>query len=203
MLYLLDYFFSANKGENAVWVHSGTLLLIDQYKAWEPKIKKKKNLWAKISEIMQLHGYSYNSEQCEGKWKTLVRSLKKVADHNSKSGNELKIHPYEDELSFFSAQPNVKPSYIVGSTIDGAVQNVGESDPTGESDTDNGRSPSPAPVPAKKKRSNVSEVLDVLKEHMLTQSARQAEALQRQEMMHQERMSVMKGFLDVFRDMRK
>ncbi|CAB3981319.1 Hypothetical predicted protein [Paramuricea clavata] len=56
------------------------------------------------------------AEQCEGRWKTLVRGAKKAADHNSKSGNDLKTHPYEDELEFYSERPNIKPAYLVSSS---------------------------------------------------------------------------------------
>ncbi len=68
------------------------------------------------------------------------------------------------------------------------------------------RSASPAPpahTPAKKKRSNVSEVLEVLKEHIGGQNARQQENNQRQKEMHEECLAVMKGFLEVFKDMKK
>ena len=62
------------------------------------------------------------------------------------------------------------------------------------------RSTAQAPVPSKKKRSNVSEVLGVLKEHMSSvQNARQQEAMQRQKEMHEERMAVPRGFLDFFK----
>ena len=173
------------------------MLLTDQYKSFEGKIKKKKHLWAKIAEIMEQHGYCYTAEQCEGRWKTLVRGVKKVADHNSKSGNDLKTHPYEDELEFYSERPNVKPAYLVsssGASVD--LESIEE-----DSEEDSTRSISPAP--AKKRRSNVSEVLDVLKVHIQSQSDRHQETLQIQEQMHQERMTVMKGFLDVFKDMKR
>lgn len=72
-----------------------------------------------------------------------------------------------------------------------------------EEDSTRSISPVPAPAPAKKRRSNVSEVLDVLKVHIQSQSDRHQETLQIQEQMHQERMTVMKGFLDVFKDMKR
>jgi hypothetical protein len=76
--------------------------------------KSRRNICgAKIAEIMEQHGYCYTVEQCEGRWKTLVRGVKKVADYNFKSGNDLKTHPYEDELQFYSERPNIKPAYLV------------------------------------------------------------------------------------------
>ena len=49
----------------------------------------------------------------------------------------------------------------------------------------------------------MSEVLDVLKEHISVQNARQEENMQQQEEMHQKRIAVMEGFLEVFKDMKK
>ena len=135
--------------------------------------------------------------------------MKKVTDHNAKTGNDLKRHPYEEQLDFLIEQPNIKPSYIAGSTVDGNHQlDVDETTNEGsDSDLDSSiseRSPAPpAPTPAKKKWSNISEVLEVLKDHISLQNARQQENIIRQKEMHEERMAVMKGFLDVFKDMKK
>ena len=164
--------------ESVQWTRPDTLLLI--------KIKKEKTLWNKIAELMKLHKYSYTSDQCEGRWKTLMKSLKKVTDHNAKTGNDLKKHPYEAQLDFIIDRPNIKPAYIQGSTTDSSLDDENTTNAGNDSDSDSSvsdrstttPSPAPAPVPAKKKRSNVSEVLDVLKEHMSVQNARQQEAMQ-------------------------
>ena len=183
-----------------MWQYSDTLLLISQYKALESKIKKK-DLWRKIADSMHTNGYCYIPDQREGRWKTLVhiRGVKRVADHNAKSENAPKKHQFEDELEFYSERPNVKPTYLVSST--GTTENLDAS--LEEDCEEEGQSKSPVPVPAKKKRSNISDVLDVLKVHIQVQSDRHQETLQRQEQMHQERLTVMKGFLDVYKDMSK
>ena len=183
-----------------MWQYSDTLFLISQYKALESKIKKK-DLWSKIADVMQTNGYCYTADQCKGRWKTLVRGVKRVADHNAKTGNAPKKHPFEDELEFYSERLDVKPTYLVSST--GTFENLDGS--LEEDSEEEGRSKSlvPVPVPAKKKRSNISDVLDVLKVHIQSQSERHQENLQRQEQMHLERLTVMKGFLDVFKDMTK
>ena len=159
---------------------------------------------------MKTHKYNYSSEQCEGRWKTLLRSLKKVTDHNAKSGNDSKRHPYEEQLDFLIEQPNIKP-YIAGNTVndnqqldDEEITNEGSDSDLDSSVSERSASPAPpAPTPAKKKRSNVSEVIEVLKEHISVQNARQQENIQRQKEMHEERLAVMKGFLEVFKDMKK
>lgn len=183
-----------------MWQFSDTLLLISQYKALESKIKTKKDLWSKIADGMHSNGYCYTPDQCEGRWKTLVRGVKRVADHNAKSGNAPKKHQFEDELEFYSERPNVKPTYLVSST--GTTENL-DASLEEDSEEEECQSKSPVPVPAKKKRSNISDVLDVLKEHIQVQSERHQETLKRQEQMHQERLTMMKGFLDVFKDMNK
>jgi len=53
--------------------------------------------------------------QCDGRWKTLMRGLKNVYDHNNKSGNNPKQHPYDKELDFIAEKPNVSASYVVSS----------------------------------------------------------------------------------------
>ena len=159
--------------------------------------------------MMQMHKYNYSSEQCEGRWKTLVRGIKKVSDHNSKTGNSLKTHPFEKQLDFIVKQPNIRPSYVIESTNDNskAVEENGESSDSDSdsefSEGDKSLSAPPAPTAAKRKRSNVSEVLDVLKEHIALQDKRHEENMKKQDEMHNERMTVMKGFLEVFKDMTK
>ena len=139
--------------------------------AWESKIKKKK-LWQKIAEMMQMHKSNYGSEQCEVMWKTLVRGVKKVSDHNSKTGNSLETHLFEKQLDFLVKQPNMRPSYVIECTNDNSKA-VEKNDETSDSDSYSEFSEDsksllapPAPTAAKRKRSNVSEVLDVLKEQL-------------------------------------
>ena len=157
--------------------------------------------------MMQMHKYNYSSEQCEGRWKTLVRGIKKVSDHNSKTGNSLKTHPFEKQLDFIVKQPNIRPSYVIESTNDNSKA-VEENDESSDSDSEfsegnKSLSAPPAPTAAKRKRSKVSEVLDVLKEHIALQDKRHEENMKKQDEMHNERMTVMKGFLEVFKDMTK
>ena len=59
------------------------------------------------------NGHCYTVYQWEGRWKSPVKGVKRVADHNAKTGNAPKKHPFEDELEFYSEQPNVKPAYLV------------------------------------------------------------------------------------------
>lgn len=84
---------------------------------------------------MQMHKYSYSSEHCEGRWKTLVRGVKKVSDHNSKTGNSLKTHPFEKQLHFLVKKPNIRPSYVIESTNDNSTA-VEENNESSDSDSE-------------------------------------------------------------------
>ena len=156
-----------------------------------------------------MHKYNYSNEQCEGRGKTLVRGIKKVSDHNAKTGNSLKTHPFEKQLDFLVKQPNIRPSYVIERTNNNSKA-VEENDESSDGDSDSKLSEGNkslsaplAPTAAKRKRSNVSEVLDVLKEHIALQDKRHEENMKKQDEMHNERMTVMKGFLEVFKDMTK
>ena len=126
----------ADEVASVQWALPDMLLLIDFYKMWERKIKKKKTLWNKMAELMKLHKYSYTGDQCEGHWKTLMRSLKKVTDHNAKTGNDLKKHPYEAQLDFIIERANIKPTYIQGSTTDSSLNNENTTNADDEIDSD-------------------------------------------------------------------
>ena len=136
---------------------------------------------------MQMHKYNYSSKQCEGRWKTLVRGVKKVSDHNSKTGNSLKTHPFEKQLDFLVKQPNIRPLCVIESTNDNskAMEENNESsdcDSDSHSEFSEGNkslSEPPAPTAARRKRSNVSEVLVFFKEHIALQDKRHEENMKK------------------------
>ena len=104
---------------NYLWTRPATLLLIAEYKTFLDKLEKgkikKKLVWESISKTLTNKGHKHNPSQCESRFKTLQRGLKNVTDHNKKSGNDKKSHPYEAELAFLSMKPNFTPKYLKGS----------------------------------------------------------------------------------------
>lgn len=90
------------KGNNSL-TRNATLLLIDCYKIYKNQILsgkiRKKVVWEKITSQMKENGYSFNSEQVAGRWKSLLRAYKNVKDHNKKSGSGTKSYEYENELN--------------------------------------------------------------------------------------------------------
>jgi hypothetical protein len=101
------------------WTRPATLLLIEQYKKISEgsKMKKKKDMWKEISLYFEQHKYTFTPSQCEGRWKTLIRGLKNVTDHNRKSGNNRKTHPYAEALEFLVKMPNIQPKYVLDSRV--------------------------------------------------------------------------------------
>lgn len=179
---------TSSSSEGMFWTCPATLLLIEEYKnrmdlANSGKLRKKA-LWMQISNVLQAKGHSMCSSQCDGRWKTLMRGLKSVHDHNNKSGNNPRQHQYENELAFMAEKPNVSESYVVSSGSSKAKPAIASSScVTGlpnmiENDSDSENTPKcsnklkkdefPENEP-KPKRKRPNEVIDVLKNFMETQ----------------------------------
>ena len=63
------------------------------------------------------------------------RCKESFSDHNSKTGNSLKTHPFEKQLDFLIKRPNIRPSYVIESTNDNSKA-VEENDESSDSDSD-------------------------------------------------------------------
>jgi hypothetical protein len=195
------------------WTRPATLLLIEEYKVRMSLVNtgklRKKSLWNQISKVLQEKGHNVSNYQCEGRWKTLLRGLKNTHDHNKKSGNNPKYHPYGKELAFMSEKPNISESYVVSSGSNpkpaAAVaasnpQNFSDNDSDSESSAiskSNNKEPKENEPKAKRRRSN--EVVEVLKNFMDTQQKRYDDDCRRKEQMHKERMEVFGGFLELLK----
>lgn len=213
---------ASSNSEGMFWTRPATLLLIEEYKnrmdlANSGKLRKKA-LWMQISNVLQAKGHSMSSSQCEGRWKTLMRGLKSVHDHNNKSGNNPRQYQYENELAFMAEKPNVSESYVVSSGSSKAKPAIASSSCVtalpnsnmieNDSDSDSENTPkcstklkkdeSPENEP-KPKRKRPNEVIDVLKNFMETQQKRYDDEAKRKEQMHKERMGIFVGFLEVLK----
>lgn len=73
-------------------------------------------MWVRVAKALQEKSNHITAAQCEGRWKTLVRGMKSVSDHNKKSSNYKKSNPYEEELGFLGDRPNINPVYVTSST---------------------------------------------------------------------------------------
>lgn len=212
-----------DQGQGMFWTRPATLLLIEEYKSRMDLLNsgklRKKSMWDQISKVLSGKGHKMSGAQCEGRWKTLLRGLKNVHDHNKKSGRNPKYHPYDKELAFMAEKPNIAESYVVSSgsgnskaskpiaaslTATDNQQNLTEN----ESDAESENSSSSASKKVKKesteyepkpKRKRSNEVVEVLKNFMDTQQKRYDDECQRKEKMHNERMEIFGCFLELLK----
>ncbi|KAJ8316589.1 hypothetical protein KUTeg_005865 [Tegillarca granosa] len=204
---------------NWTWTKESTLLLIDEYKKRMELLNtgkmKKKSAWISISKILVDKGYNVTASQCEGRWKTLLRGLKTISDHNKKSGNDKKSHPFAKELEFMAEKPNIKPEYVAGSdetsktkrsfntetasTDDDSDQLHPKASTSGENTDQSDVKTSNEPK-SKRRKSSSAEVVTVLKDFIQTQQERYEIESKKKEQMHNERMEIFKGFLNLFEE---
>lgn len=81
-------------------IDASTKLFLSLYKenidlVTQRKIKTKRILWQKISELIKLRNYNVSAAQVENKYKSLERSFKNVKTHNKKTGRNKISCPYE------------------------------------------------------------------------------------------------------------
>lgn len=87
-----------NRNQTFSWSDASTKLFISLYKekrVANRKVKTKKIMWQKISEIMNLKGYNVTTVQAENKYKSLERSYKNTIPHNKQTGRNRMSCPYQ------------------------------------------------------------------------------------------------------------
>jgi hypothetical protein len=109
----------------------------------------------------------------QGLLENIVKKFEKSYRSQCQIWTRFKKTPMKNSLILLLSSQILTFIYTIGSTVDGNLQSGVEESTNEDSDSDQDSSVSErststapsAPTPAKKKRSNVSEVLDVLKEH--------------------------------------
>lgn len=149
-----------------MWNEAQTLLLIDLWKENEDKFTSgaytKKSIWIEISKKILNNESGPSHENCVNKWKSLVRTYRKIKDNNNKSGRGNQTFKYYDAIdNVLGKRPeNVN---VIGraSSINGfqnAVENVMEIDGNENNvasvDTAENNS---EPLPKKRKKSKTPE----------------------------------------------
>ena len=104
-----------------IWSRQATLLLIGECKDRIERIDsgklRKNKAFEEISKELHTAGYSFSSEQCSGRMKTITRAYKQVKDHNAKSGNDRKSYIYETELDeIYSSRLNIEPKFVASTS---------------------------------------------------------------------------------------
>ena len=135
--------------------------------------------------------------QCCNKWKSLKRSYKEVRDHNNKSGNDRKTHPFQKELDeVWLAKPNITPVAIASSSTGNHEEPPEPIEPTSKKrkgehlDKDGGKT---------KRHSGVSEVVNFLHGYAEKQEKRYTEETSRLQKMHDDKMGMFKNLMDALK----
>ena len=85
------------------WTREATLCLLKAYRDLEwklsdPKIKNKA-VWQEIAKFCLNMISCLMLRKCELKMLNMKRDYRSVIDHNNKTGNDRKTHPYLDEMN--------------------------------------------------------------------------------------------------------
>ena len=104
----------SSENQTPTWSKPDVQQLLILYKAHEDKFQdpkwKKKAIWKEISKEMNQYGYSYTSDKCQVKFKSLKQNYVKAVDHNNKRANSLKTCSFFHELNeIFACNPFVEP----------------------------------------------------------------------------------------------
>ncbi|XP_075554711.1 uncharacterized protein LOC142587521 isoform X3 [Dermacentor variabilis] len=92
-------------GGAAEWTEGQTKLLLEYYYKYFPQIgpfkkfKNKKQAFKQISmDVEAVLGIKKTAEQCENRYKTVIRRRKAASDNNNRSGTSPTPVPFDDEM---------------------------------------------------------------------------------------------------------
>ncbi|XP_024891333.1 uncharacterized protein DDB_G0286591-like [Temnothorax curvispinosus] len=109
-----------NRNQTHSWSDASIKLFLSLYKEKSVqlanrKLKTKKIMWQKISEIMNLKGYNVTPIQAENKYKSLERSYKNTVTHNKQTGRNRMTCPFQTELTeLLGHRHNIEPLVLSG-----------------------------------------------------------------------------------------
>ncbi|XP_063436836.1 uncharacterized protein LOC134718272 [Mytilus trossulus] len=191
------------------WSDSATKILINEVKQREVLTNKgkqtKKRMWEDISKVLAGNGFRFTWEQVQGRMKTLTTNLKKINDHNSKSGNDRKTCPYMEEMSeLFQGNPVIKPKSTLGTSISNKRKQCSEDSlesSTGISDDEDDKNKKSTEkagtcTSIKKKKSAATEIVEFLKDYTGNQKEERASNMKERKVMHNEKMDLLREFIN-------
>ncbi|XP_018360094.1 PREDICTED: trihelix transcription factor GTL1-like [Trachymyrmex cornetzi] len=126
------------KHEKKIWTNESILRLINLVEEFEEQFQNsiKKHIWMKISKILTTDlGTSITWQQCDTKWKGLLKIYKDIKEHNSSSGRNRKRWEYFEVMNeMLHNKPEITPVATCSNTK-GLMVNE-ESSGTGKSTED-------------------------------------------------------------------
>ena len=168
------------------WTKEATLCLLTAYKDLEwklsdPKVKNKA-VWQEIAQNLSENNFTFTAEKCERKMLNMKRDYRSVIDHNNKTGNDRKTHPFMDEMNeIFGLKPTIKPLAVASSMPTKSKEGT---------ETENKRKES------RKRKSSHNESFTEILKTMNTKSDQRLEILQN---MQRQQLDVLNSFLTFMR----
>ena len=202
------------EGESAFltsWSFENTKLLIAikkaNRKAFTTGKMRKKEAWNLVAEELNAtvgEDVQVTGEQCSKKWKKLEDKFKKTAEHNAKTGRDMKTCPFYKELAdALGNNPKITPVCTVSSAAVDHDELSGQSDSSEEGQegqegsTRKKRKKESGPKKRRRSRSSAAEMIDFLKEFREEKKVEDQEKLNALQKMHDDKMDMMGRFLTI------
>ena len=104
------------------WRREATLCVISLYVEHEDDMEssttKKKDIWNTIATKMNEAGYIFSKNKVESKWKSLVKSHKKILDNKQQTGGKRKSFQFFQKMSdILSKRHDINPPLLVGNGV--------------------------------------------------------------------------------------
>ncbi|XP_023234582.1 uncharacterized protein LOC111634121 isoform X3 [Centruroides sculpturatus] len=178
---------SSKQSSNFAWNSRSVKLLITLF--GEHKIdfydsnKKKKGVWAQISQQMREKGYPVTADACDTKWRNMLKTFRKTSEHNKQAGKKVRKSPFYDEM--MEALRNTP-----GAESSGVLDTNRLKTRPDETESEQQR--------PKKKRTN--ELITWLDTKKKEQQKQEKEKMQILMQMHKEKMELMSALIQVLKD---
>nr|CAD7409561.1 unnamed protein product [Timema poppensis] len=185
----LDSDVDGEEHSTPIWSDSASRLLISLYSSYielvgSENVRTMKKMWQQVAEAMRQEGYNYTNFQVENRWKTFRRSFKRKLKSGTKMGGRTVRCPFERELEPLLGDQQRKTE-INNETPSGQDQQElfpehsdilwVSSEEQSVEDEEEAEEPAPstdpkyiAKGPFKRKRQCISQVLNQMKETMVT-----------------------------------
>lgn len=80
-----------NSNSNITWPDNAVVCLFacyeDVHESQHANMNKKKDLWCEVSKKMAIDGYHYTAQNCDDKWRSLIKTYKRIVDSGKQTGN--------------------------------------------------------------------------------------------------------------------
>jgi len=108
---------STKVNSSSRWTQEQSFALINAYASFKEDFdgpKPKKDVWKRLAATLN---FGFDSVQCQGRWKTMLKSRKEAEDNNRTSCRARKSYAFENELErVLGDKKNVHPAHLLESS---------------------------------------------------------------------------------------